>query len=38
MSTAELITYLMLIMFGGILVGFWVEQYFLRRKKSHHAH
>jgi|GEM_PF-5849648 len=38
MDTATLITMTFAIMFGAILVGFWIEQYFLRRKRTKHAH
>lgn len=38
MDTATLITTAFLIMFSAILIGFWIEQYFLRRKRTKHIH
>lgn len=37
-DTATLITSTFVVIFGAILIGFWVEQYFLRRKREKHAH
>ena len=36
MDTATLITITYVVMFGAILIGFWIEQYLLRRKRNKH--
>ncbi len=38
MDTATLITSAFIVLFGTILVGFWIEQYLLRRRRNKHAH
>ena len=38
MDTATLIITLFTVMFGAVLIGFLAEQYFLRRKRTKHAH
>lgn len=38
MDTATLITYTFIVMFGGIGIAVAVEHYYLRRKRSRHAH
>lgn len=37
-DTATLITWTLVVLFGAILIGILVEDYFLRRKRTKHAH
>jgi hypothetical protein len=38
METATLITLTFLVMFGALLIGLGVEQYFQYRKRTKHVH